>query len=64
MKVFTMGNAYKEKSYIDAVGEKNRNRKEYAKQHRKRENVPYIVPVRNDCNRFRLPHIRPLRVRT
>ena len=46
-----MGNAYKEKLYIDAVGEKNRNRKEYAKQHRKRENVPYIVPVRDDCNR-------------
>ena len=59
-----MGNAYKEKLYIDAVGEENRNRKEYAQQHRKRENVPKSVSVRNDCNRFGLPYIRPLRVRT
>jgi hypothetical protein len=40
-----MGNAYKEKLYIDAVGGENRNRKEYAKQHRKRENVPHVVPA-------------------
>lgn len=45
MKVLLWEMRTKKNCTLMQLAEKNRNRKEYAKQHRKRENVPHVVPA-------------------